>query len=487
MHIRLILFAMGAMIILLGIAMIPCAIIDAYDRSDYWLVFSGSAAINLLLGLSMTILTQSPELREPRFVGQRPAFILTSGVWLLLPLIAALPIAAHGFGLTNALFESVSALTTTGSTVVTGLDEQSRGLLLWRAILQWIGGIGIIVTAIVLLPILRVGGMQLFSLESSDVSGKILASISQIAGLSALIYLVLSVFCAAMYAANGMTSFDAIAHAMTTMAAGGLSTHDASIGYYGAGVESVAILFMILASLPFAAFILLVRGDIGAFLGDAQIRLFLAIILGASVLLVGIILLRSGGGVQFNDPMAAVRTCVFTVVSIISGTGYSSVDFSRWGPETDALLLILMFIGGCAGSAACGMKVFRIDIGFRVALAHAKRMIHPNRLVLVRYRGKVLGDDTLRSVMIFVFVYLMTFIMSAAILGVIGLDPMTAISAAATSVSNVGPGLGPVIGASGSFETLPALAKWVLIGNMLLGRLEFLAVLVVFSRRFWFG
>ncbi|MCL4133458.1 UNVERIFIED_CONTAM: hypothetical protein GTU68_014822 [Idotea baltica] len=387
--------------------------------------------------------------------------------------------------LTDASFESISGLTTTGSTVLTGLDDLPRGLLLWRAILQWIGGIGIIVTAIAILPTLRVGGMQLFQLESSDVSGKFLPRVTEIASQTGLIYLFLSALCAALYYANGMSSFDAIAHAMTTMAAGGYSTHDASFGYFGNGAASVAILFMIFAGLPFARFVMMVRGQPLAIWRDPQTRLFLGFIVVSTALLVAYA--YGPGGTEFEEAEDAVRTTAFNVVSVMTGTGYANADYNTWGPGAVTVFLGLMFLGGCAGSAACGMKMFRIEIASKAVVAYTKRMTRPHRKTPVRYAGRVVDEDTLQSVMVFVFLYLSTFLVAAALLGLTGVDALTAISGAATSVSNVGPGLGDTIGPAGTFQTLPSAAKWICAIAMLLGRLEFVAVFVVLTRRFWRG
>ena len=482
MRMRPVLLALGIMTALLGAAMLPCALVDYLHGAENWQVFLVSGLSSMFIGACLAVMSGGT---APR-TGPREAFFLTVLIWVVLPAIAAIPMVASHMSITDAWFESVSGLTTTGATVLTGLDDRAKGLLLWRAILQWIGGIGIIVTAIAILPMLRVGGMQLFQLESSDTSGKFMPRVGEIAAQTGFVYLGLSVLCAFLYFANGMTSFDAIAHAMTTMAAGGYSTHDDSFGFFGNGAVSVAILFMIFAGLPFATFVLMMRGQPGALLREPQARVFIGLIIAFTVLM--LIATQSGAGtVNFDSPDEGLRTTVFNIVSVMTGTGYANANYDLWGDGARSLFLVLMFLGGCAGSAACGIKMFRLEISVRAIIAYAQRMISPHRLAPVRYGGRIVSEHDLQSVMVFVFVYLATFLVTAVLLGLTGLDPLTAISGAATSVSNVGPGLGPMIGPSGTFQQIPELAKWICSGAMLLGRLEFVAVFVVLSHRFWRG
>lgn len=482
MRMRPVFLAVGIMTALLGAAMLPCALVDYFYDEENWQVFLLSGFGAMSIGGCLAILSGGG---APR-TGPREAFFLTVLIWAVLPAIAAIPFVASNMTITDAWFESVSGLTTTGSTVLTNLQDRAHGLLLWRAILQWIGGIGIIVTAIAILPMLRVGGMQLFQLESSDTSGKFMPRVGEIAIQTGLVYLVLSIFCAFLYFANGMTPFDAIAHAMTTMAAGGYSTHDESFAHFGNGAVSIAILFMIFAGLPFATFVLMLRGQPNALLREPQARLFIGLIIAFITLM--LISTQSGAGtVNFDSGEAAFRTTAFNVVSVMTGTGYALGNYDLWGDSARALFLVLMFLGGCAGSAACGIKMFRLEISARAVLAHAQRMISPHRLAPVRFGGRIVSENDLQSVMVFVFVYLVTFLVTAVLLGLTGMDPLSSISGAATSVSNVGPGLGPVIGPAGTFESIPETAKWICSGAMLLGRLEFVAVFVVLSRRFWRG
>ncbi|MEL6259100.1 MAG: potassium transporter TrkG, partial [Pseudomonadota bacterium] len=357
MRVRPVLLSVGVMTALLGAAMIPCALIDIIDRSPQWPVFAISAFLSILAGAILTILSRG----DAKETGQREAFFLTVLVWVVLPLVAAFPIAASGASITDAVFESVSGLTTTGATVLTALEDSPRGLLLWRGILQWYGGIGIIVTAIAILPSLRVGGMQLFQLESSDQSGKFLPRVTEIATQTGFVYLALSVACGFLYALSGMKGFDAVVHAMTTVSAGGYSTTDLSFQEAASASKNVAIVFMILASLPFAAFVLMARGQPRALWGDPQARLLLAIIVAATVGL----LIYNGvgpGGAVFENGGDAVQSTLFNVVAVITGTGYASENYAAWGDGATSIFIMLMFFGGCAGSAACGFKMFRLEI-----------------------------------------------------------------------------------------------------------------------------
>lgn len=484
MQLRVVIFALGIMTALLGAAMIPSWLLDLADRRPEWPVFAASATVLLLFGGGLTILAGG---ERPR-TGAREAFLLTVLVWVVLPALAAIPFMGVGMSFTDAMFESISGLTTTGATVINNLDSQPRGLLLWRAVLQWFGGIGIIVTAIAILPMLRVGGMQLFQLESSDVSGKFMPRIGEITAQTGMIYLFISIACALTYAICGLSFFDSVAHAMTTVAAGGYSTYDASFGaFYDTPAPLAAIFFMIIAGLPFSLLALaMIHGRVRPLLTDPQPRLFIGLIL-AITSLVFLLRLAENHDLVFINPLAGFTETMFNVVSVMTGTGYVTATYDSWGEAAILVFLVTIFLGGCAGSAACGIKMFRLEISFRAVFAHTRQMLSPNRVVRIRYGGKVIDDDTLQSVMVFVFLYMATFVTAAILLSLTGLDPLTAISGAASSVSNVGPGLGSIIGPAGTFEPLSDRAKWICGAAMLLGRLEFTAVFVLMTRRFWRG
>jgi len=484
MQLRPLLLAIGIMTVLLGVAMLPCALIDWADKRPEAYVFSVSSFGAVFIGTCLWVLARG----EVERTGQREGFLLTVLVWTALPAVAAIPFIASGMSFTDAMFESVSGLTTTGATVMTGLDSQPRGLLLWRSIIQWFGGIGIIVTAIAILPQLRVGGMQLFQLENSDRSGKFLPRVTDIATYLGLTYLIISLTCALVYYLCGMTWFDAICHAMTTMSAGGYSTHDASFGYFNdTPAAYAATFFMFVAGLPFSLLaMLLLQGRIMPMLSDPQPRVYA----GIALILSSIIVIYHEAVVDppiFNHVFHGFKEALFNIISVMTGTGYASAPYDTWGTPVMAIVLGATFVGGCAGSAACGLKMFRLEIASKAMLAYSRRMVQPHRRAPIKYGGKNVDEDTLQSVMVFMFLYFTTFLISAALLGLDGLDPVTAISGAATTLSNVGPGLGPINGPSGTFQDFSDFATWICTINMLLGRLEFVVVFVVLTRRFWRG
>lgn len=484
MQLRPVIYALGMMILLVTAAMIPCALIDIADGTGKQHVFVTSGAISALVGSLLWVMARSKHL----VIGQREAFLLTVSIWVVINAVGALPFLVSGHSITDAFFESVSGMTTTGATVLTGLDTMPRGLLLWRSILHWLGGVGIIVTAVAILPQLRVGGMQLFNLESSDRSGKFLPKVSDIAAYIGFAYVSLTAICALLFGITGMNWFDAINHSMSTLAAGGFSTYDASFATFnGTGAIYVCIVFMAIAAMPFSLFaILFLNGRPGPLLRDPQPRLFLAIGIIASII---IIFYREQelAGATFSERWAEGVTAVFNVFSVLSGTGYATAPYDTWGPPVAAILLLVTFLGGCAGSAAGGIKMFRLEITSKALVAWSQRMVQPHRRTPIRYGGRLVDEDTLQSVMVFLFLYLMTFMVAAALLSFSGLDTMSAISAAAACISNVGPGLGPVVGPSTNYGMLTDFAKWVCTVTMLLGRLEFLVVFVVLTPRFWRG
>tara|TARA_R110000787_G_scaffold8528_1_gene28829 strand:+ start:28531 stop:29985 length:1455 start_codon:yes stop_codon:yes gene_type:complete len=484
MQLRPIFLAIGIMTVLLGAAMIPCALMDFADKRPESHVFAVSAFGSIFIGACLWILARGGD----QSTGQREAFLLTVMAWIFLPAIAAIPFIASGMSITDASFETISGMTTTGATVLTGLDDLPRGLLLWRAIIQWVGGIGIIVAAIAILPQLRVGGMQLFELESSDISGKFLPRITDIAAYLGFTYLIISSLCALLYFLAGMSWFDAVTHAMTTMSAGGFSTHDASFGYFNDTPAAwIAAPFMMFAGLPFSLMAMLVlQGRPMPLLKDPQPRFYF--MLAAVLTLIVTVYYETVIDTVDVDPMLnGLKTCLFNVVSVMTGTGYASAPYDTWGQPMMALFLCITFVGGCAGSAAGGLKMFRLEITAKALIAYSHKMIMPHRRTPVRYGGRTLDEETLQSVMVFLFLFISTFMIAAALLSLCGLNAMEAISASATSVSNVGPGLGERIGPSSTFQTLPDLAKWICAIAMLLGRLEFISVFVVLTRRFWQG
>jgi trk system potassium uptake protein len=472
----------GILLIILAVFMAPPMIADMAVGHPDWQVFFAAGSVTLFAGVSLVLMNRTPDFGE---LTGRQAFLLTTLVWVVLAVFAAMPLAFSDLGLTpaDAVFESMSGITTTGATVIVDLDYAPPGILLWRAILQWLGGIGFIVMGVAILPILRVGGMQLVRAESSDLSEKILPRAAQIASAIGLIYLGFSLLCAALYWWAGMTPFDAAAHAMTTIATGGFSTTDASIGGFGSpAIDTIAIVFMILGSLPFVLYIQVTNGQLRPLYADAQVRWFFGI-LTAFVLAIALWLAL----VDLYAPVDAFRYASFNVVSLITTTGFASADYGLWGPFPVAALFFLMAVGGCTGSTSGGIKIFRFAVLNAVARTQFARLIRPHGVFVSTFNGRPLPEAAAISVMAFVFMFGLSFSVVAIGLSALGLDYLTAMSAAITAVANVGPGLGPIVGPAGTFASLPDSAKWLLSAAMLIGRLELFTALVLFVPSFWRG
>ncbi len=462
----------------LAVAMCLPAVADAAADNEDWRVFLTAAGFTLFVGGTLALTARS----TVRTLTPRQGFVLTTLLWIVIPGFAALPFAFADMELsyTDAFFESMSGLTTTGSTVIIGLDFAPPGVLIWRALLQWLGGIGVIAMAIAIMPILRIGGMQLFRMESSDSSEKVLPRATQLVAYIGFIYLGATAVCAAAYWSAGMSGFDAVAHAMTTIATGGFSSRDASFGHFqSVKIETIAVIFMLIGSMPFVLYLRALRGSPRPLLRDDQVRWFLLIV--ATVIIMMTFYLHANER-TLGD---AFRLASFNVVSIITGTGYATADFSGWGPFALMCFLFLMFIGGCAGSTTCGIKIFRFQVLYATAVTQLRRLLRPHGVFIAYYNRKPIPEEVSASVMAFFFLYALSYVVIAIGLGLIGLDFVTATSGAATAISNVGPGLGHVIGPSGTFAALPDSAKWLLSAGMLLGRLELFTVLVLLAPSFW--
>ncbi|MFV2091789.1 MAG: TrkH family potassium uptake protein [Hyphomicrobiales bacterium] len=481
MHaIRPVALVLGILLTSLGAVMLVPALYDLAMGNRNWEGFAISAGATLFIGIGMTIATWGP---STTFSVQQ-AFVMTSGAWVVLALFAALPLTIIDTNLsfTDAFFETMSGLTTPGSTVLVGLDTMSRGILLWRGLLQWMGGIGIIVMAIAILPLLQVGGMQLFRVEAFDARDKAHPRAAQISASLSLIYIGLTVLGAIAYRLAGLSPFDAIVHSMTTIATGGFSNYDASLGYFDStAVESVAIVFMIAGSLPFLLYVRAFQGRLRDLFIDSQVRWFFAAVAIFSLLAMAS-QLQGQYGVEHG-----LREALFNVVSLMTGTGYATVDYDNWGPFAVVLLFFVTFVGGCAGSTSCGIKIFRFEILFKHMRIQLERLSYPHGVFTPRYGGRRIPERVTRSVMAFFLLFFASFGVLAGVLSLTGLDNVTAFSAAASALANVGPGLGEVVGPAGNYSTLPDTAKWALAAGMLVGRLELFTVLVLFVPAFWRG
>ncbi len=455
------------------------ALVDAASHNPDWVVFLASATVTIFIGISL-ILTNRSGSSE---INVRQAFLLTTLSWVVTAAFGALPFVFSDLGLTytDAFFESMSGVTTTGSTVIVGLDHAPPGILLWRALLQWMGGIGIIVMAVAVLPMLQVGGMQLFRMESSDTSEKILPRAAQFAGAIGFLYVLMTITCAIALWIAGMSAFEGLAHAMTTIATGGFSTSDQSVGHFdSAAIDYIIIFFMLMGSLPFVLFLQALRGQHKPLLQDTQVQWFLVMAAGA---VGGMALWRwHSGDSGFADTF---RDSAFNVVSILTGTGFSTTDYHQWGGAAVPAFFFLMFIGGCAGSTSCGVKVFRLQVLYAAINAQMQQLLRPHGVFIPRYNRKPIPETVISSVMSFFFLFAVCYAGLAIGLGALGLDFISAVSGAGTAIANVGPALGNTIGPAGTFSDLPMGAKWLLSFGMLLGRLELFTVLVLFSPRFW--
>jgi len=464
---------------LLGLTMVIPLLVDlAYGNAE-WGVFLEAGVVTTVAGVSMALACANG---KSEGLSIQQMFLLTTLIWLILPIFGGIPfmLGATEAGFTDAFFEAMSGMTTTGSTVFSGLDDLPEGLLLWRSMLQWFGGIGIIVVAMVFLPELKVGGMQVFRSEAFDTDGKVLPRAAEIASRISVIYVWLTVACFIAYLVVGMSGFDAINHALTTLSTGGFSTRDASFGAFQGPAEYVSSFFMILASLPFVRYVQLIAGSARPFWRDTQIHAYLAVIFGLTLCFAIYRLIVNEDHFEHS-----FREGIFNVTSIISGTGYASVDYQLWGAFPAVAFFFIGLIGGCAGSTACSVKIFRYQLLFASMRAQIRKIHSPNGVFTPRYQGRPVSEDVLSSVMAFFSFFIVTLGITSVLLAATGLDLVTAISGAATALACVGPGLGDIIGPSGNFASLNDPAKWVLALAMLVGRLEVMSVFALFTIRFW--
>ena len=469
-------FTLGILQIILGVFMfVPLIIQFIYSEVDS--SFFGASIVTIVFGTLFFL----SNLDHDRKLTLQQAFLLTALSWISVAIFGSLPFifSELNFSFTNAFFESMSGITTTGSTIISNLNEMPKSILLWRAILQWLGGIGIIIMAITLMPLMNVGGMQLFKISNTDSSEKILPKSKEIALRLIYIYLSLTILCLITYKIFGMNLFDSLTHSMTTIATGGFSNYNESIGFFNSvSIEISSMIFIILGSLPFIAYIKFINGNREIFIKDSQIKFFLGVIIFSIIILTIYLLIISSDNLN-------LRSILFNVISILTGTGYVNAEFDGWGSFALVIFLGLMFIGGCAGSTTCGVKIFRIQILYLFVSNQLKKMIYPKGIFVLKYDQNPIDNKFIASIISFIYLYLVLFFCLTALLSLTGLDFITSISGAATSISNVGPGLGSIIGPNGNFSTLPDISKWILSFGMILGRLEIFAILVLFLPSFW--
>jgi trk system potassium uptake protein TrkH len=483
-YIRPVFHLTGRMLFALAAAMLLPAGVDALTGDPDWRAFLIGSGITFAFAAALTRVTRC---RLSGGLTLRQAFLLTPVAWTTIALFGAIPLYISDYAqlrdhFTNAFFESVSGLTTTGATVIVGLDDAPKGILLWRALLQWLGGIGIIGVAISILPALGVGGMQLFRTESSDRSEKVMPRVREIATGIMLIYAALTVACALAYWLVAMTPFDAVAHALTTVSTAGFSTSDVSMARWdNPALHWIATLFMLSGAVPFVLYLRLVQGQSDA-LRDSQVQ-FLAILLAALIIAVAAWLILTAG----HSVAEALRLAAFNVVSMVTTTGYATADYTLWGNLMVGLFFGLMFVGGCTGSTSGGMKIFRFQVMIRMLQSQFLRLLFPRGVFPRVYAGRLLPDDVIGSVVVFFSLYFICYSALTIALMAFDLDFLTSASAAVSALSNIGPGLGPIIGPAGNFAALPDASKWLLCFGMLLGRLELFTVLILFFPQFWRG
>ena len=476
---RPILNILGLLLCIESIALLIPMVFDYINNNEDWKQFFFISCLTFFIGLVLYVGFKNEKLK----INLRQAFLLTILSWLVIALFGSLPFmySSSSLNFTNAFFESVSGITTTGSTVISNLDSLSEGILIWRSLLQWFGGIGIIVLAVAILPTLQIGGMQLLHMEHDDPYEKTLPKINKFIFEIIFLYFGLTILCLFSYYFNGMNAFDSLIHSMTTISTGGFSNKSLSFGYFDSQtLESISILFMILGSLPFVIFIKFIHGQKNSLFKDDQIRLFIFLLV--SIVLISCFWVKHYLNIEWSS---ALRLTTFNITSILTGTGYTSTNYNNWGGFGLIIILMIMFIGGCAGSTTGGVKIFRFQILFRGVRLQIKKLTQPHAVFLMKFNKKTVTENTYTSIISFFFIYILLFILSSVILSFLGLDFLTALSASASAISNVGPGVGEIIGPNGNYSGINEIGKWVLAFTMLIGRLEIFTILVLFSKNFW--
>ena len=474
-------FIIGILLIVLGISMlVPYFLQIFFNENSH--SFLASAFITIFFGILFILANLETEFK----LNLQQTFLFSTLAWIFIAIFGSIPfmLSTVNFTISDAFFESMSGITTTGATVMTNLDDSPKSILIWRALMQWLGGIGIVVMAITILPLLKVGGMQLFKMDGSHNTEKILPRTFEVATIIITTYFILTLSCSFLYWIFGMSIFDSIAHSMTTIATGGFSTHNESIGFFkNSNIEIIASIFIVLGSIPFISYLKFIKGNRKIFIQDIQIKgLMYLLIVSIFIMFIYLMLAKYEGSI-----FEKIRISSFNVISILSGTGYVTDDFGLWGKFSLIFFLFLMFIGGCAGSTACGIKIFRLQMLVIFFKNQIKKIISPNSIMIMKYNNQKITDSFINSIIVFVFSFLFIYLIIAMLLSITGLDFLTSLSGAASAISNVGPGLGDMIGPNGNYKNIPDISKWILSFGMLLGRLELFAVLILFFPSFWRG
>jgi trk system potassium uptake protein TrkH len=480
MHISTIGRILGILLMLFSFSMFPPLFVSMWYSDGQFNAFMNAFLITFFAGIFVWF----PFRGKKRELRVRDGFVVTVLFWLVLSLSGSVPLylsETASLSFVDAYFEALSGLTTTGATVITGIDHLPKSILWYRQQIQWFGGMGIIVLAVAILPMLGIGGMQLYRAEAPGPvkDSKLTPRITETAKALWYIYLGLTVICAFAYWLAGMSTFDAISHSFSTIAIGGYSTHDESIGYFNStSIELVATFFMFLSGVNFALhFTVFRRLNPLVYFSDPEFRFYGSIILAVAIITITTLLLTD----TYQGSEAFVKG-LFEVVSIATTTGFSTADFSSWPFVLPFLLFVVAFIGGCAGSTGGGMKAIRVLLIYKQGLREIKRLIHPNAIIPVKLGSKPVPDRVLEAVWGFFSVYLFVFVVLLLLLLATGLDQVTAWSAVGACINNLGPGLGDV---ATHYGDLPSTAKWVLCFAMLMGRLEIFTLLILFTPAFW--
>ena len=481
MQTRLILKVLGFLLFIFSASLLPPLIIGWFDNDGTHLVFMQSWGVLLLLGTLMWLPNRNI-LDDLRI---RDGFLIVVLFWLVLALSGALPfllVENPDMNVVDAVFESMSGLTTTGATVLTGLDHLPRSILYYRQQLQWLGGMGIIVLAVAIAPILGVGGMQLFRAEATGpmTNNKLTPRITETAKALWYIYFGLTVLCAALYFLAGMSLFDAIGHSFSTLAIGGFSTHDASIAYFNNPlIDVIVMLFMVIAGINFSLHYLALRHrSLRHYIADSEVKAFFLILAVLSVITISLLLIEG----TFEETVDAIRLGLFQVISISTTTGFTTSSFSYWPGLLPVLLIIGSFVGGCAGSTAGGMKVIRVELLIRQGRREIDSLLHPNAVLPIKLNKRPVTDNVINAVWGFFALYVISFTSLGLLMMMSGSDIVTAFSATAACLNNLGPGLGDV---ADNYRSISDSGKWILSFAMLLGRLELFSLLVVLTPEFW--
>ena len=481
MQLSIVAKTLGLLLIVFSLAQVPPIIVDLIYSEGEYLTFLFSFALTVLGGLFLWW----PFRNTKKDFRLREGVLIVVCFWIVLSLFGTLPFlitqSISNLSFSNAFFESMSGLTTTGATVLSQLDELPKSILFYRQQLQWLGGMGIIVLAVAVLPLIGVGGMELYHAESSGIAkDRLTPKLRNTAIALWKIYLALTILCALAYFASGMSGFDAISHSFSTVAIGGFSTHDGSIGYFNSiSIEMIAIFFMFLAGINFSLhFVAWNNRSLVDYIKDSEFKTYTMVLVGSSIIVIIALSLNS----EYNSMSETIRHSLFQTVSIATTTGFSSQNYSSWPAAIPVFLIMMSFIGACVGSTGGGIKVVRVLVMFRLGMKEINKFIRPNAQVSVKLNKSSINEKALVSVLGFFSLYAISFIFIMMLLMFTGVDQVTAYSATAATMNNLGPGLGEV---SQNYSSLDDIAKWILSFSMLIGRLEVLTIIAIFHKAFW--